>query len=313
MSRVLHQGDATGQGGAALVRMASQGDAMSAVQALLGYRLQGCIHPLVVRFADSAEIKAKKQAKHISAVIAGPPPFQQPRQQQQPPQHAGGGAQHQQQPHQMLLPPQSGSPRLNPYGSLSAAATAAAAMAQQPYQPQGMHSPFGPPQGAGTAGYYGPMKGPPSLSPASYLGHYQPDPPSAYYMAAPGSDPYAFQRSALMAPGANTALVSGGSSGGLPSAFPPPGGMPTATFASWGGGVASLYIKNLPADADRLFLYEKFAPFGAILSVKVGSGRRRVLTLVREVHGEGGGALGLGAAPLWLGAAPCMYRLPSFD
>lgn len=31
----------------------------------------------------------------------------------------------------------------------------------------------------------------------------------------------------------------------------------------------SLYVKNLPADADRLFLYEKFAPHGAIYSVKV--------------------------------------------
>lgn len=32
---------------------------------------------------------------------------------------------------------------------------------------------------------------------------------------------------------------------------------------------ASLYIKNLPLDADKLFLYEKFSPYGAILSVKV--------------------------------------------
>eukprot|EP00882_Tetradesmus_deserticola_P000229 GHRQ01000256.1.p1 GENE.GHRQ01000256.1~~GHRQ01000256.1.p1 ORF type:complete len:376 (+),score=152.20 GHRQ01000256.1:238-1365(+) len=32
---------------------------------------------------------------------------------------------------------------------------------------------------------------------------------------------------------------------------------------------SSLYIKNLPPDADKLFLYEKFSPFGAILSVKV--------------------------------------------
>lgn len=32
---------------------------------------------------------------------------------------------------------------------------------------------------------------------------------------------------------------------------------------------ASLYIKNLPTDADKLFLYEKFSPYGAILSVKV--------------------------------------------
>lgn len=39
------------------------------------------------------------------------------------------------------------------------------------------------------------------------------------------------------------------------------------------GGVqkqpTALYIKNLPADADKLYLYERFARFGAILSVKV--------------------------------------------
>lgn len=32
---------------------------------------------------------------------------------------------------------------------------------------------------------------------------------------------------------------------------------------------SSLYIKNLPPDADKLFLYENFATYGAILSVKV--------------------------------------------
>ena len=31
----------------------------------------------------------------------------------------------------------------------------------------------------------------------------------------------------------------------------------------------SLYVKNLPAEADRLFLYEKFAPHGAVYSVKI--------------------------------------------
>lgn len=28
-------------------------------------------------------------------------------------------------------------------------------------------------------------------------------------------------------------------------------------------------LQNLPVDADKLFLYEKFSPYGAILSVKV--------------------------------------------
>jgi RNA recognition motif-containing protein len=32
---------------------------------------------------------------------------------------------------------------------------------------------------------------------------------------------------------------------------------------------AVLFLQNLPPDADKLFLYEKFSPYGAILSVKV--------------------------------------------
>lgn len=30
-----------------------------------------------------------------------------------------------------------------------------------------------------------------------------------------------------------------------------------------------MYVKNLPPEADKLFLYERFAPHGAVLSVKV--------------------------------------------
>ena len=33
----------------------------------------------------------------------------------------------------------------------------------------------------------------------------------------------------------------------------------------------SLYIKNLPPETDKLFLYERFAPHGGIASVKVGA------------------------------------------
>lgn len=36
-----------------------------------------------------------------------------------------------------------------------------------------------------------------------------------------------------------------------------------------GTGPSSIYVKNLPPEADKLFLYERFAPHGAILSVKV--------------------------------------------
>lgn len=35
------------------------------------------------------------------------------------------------------------------------------------------------------------------------------------------------------------------------------------------GSLGSLYVKNLPPEADKLYLYEKFAVYGAISSVKV--------------------------------------------
>ncbi len=55
----------------------------------------------------------------------------------------------------------------------------------------------------------------------------------------------------------------------------------------------SLYVKNLPAEADRLFLYEKFAPHGAVHSVKILSdeqtGKCRGVGFVN--YGEAAGAL----------------------
>ncbi|KAF6248586.1 hypothetical protein COO60DRAFT_1586506 [Scenedesmus sp. NREL 46B-D3] len=42
-----------------------------------------------------------------------------------------------------------------------------------------------------------------------------------------------------------------------------------AAYGSGGGGMCSVYIKYLPETTDRLWLYEKFAPFGGVLSVKV--------------------------------------------
>ncbi|GMH38961.1 hypothetical protein BSKO_06859 [Bryopsis sp. KO-2023] len=60
----------------------------------------------------------------------------------------------------------------------------------------------------------------------------------------------------------------------VPSAYPPPGVQPYDQSGLLGYAPppslqpASIYIKNLPSDAGKLFLYEKFAPFGAILSVK---------------------------------------------
>jgi hypothetical protein len=35
------------------------------------------------------------------------------------------------------------------------------------------------------------------------------------------------------------------------------------------GGPGSCHVGNMPPDADKLYLYERFAPHGAIVSVKV--------------------------------------------
>lgn len=55
----------------------------------------------------------------------------------------------------------------------------------------------------------------------------------------------------------------------------------------------SLYVKNLPVEADRLFLYEKFAPHGAVHSVKIlsdeQSGKCRGVGFVN--YGDANGAL----------------------
>jgi len=44
---------------------------------------------------------------------------------------------------------------------------------------------------------------------------------------------------------------------------PPPSAQPSLSTCT------SLYVKNLPPETDRLWLYERFAPHGSILSVKV--------------------------------------------
>lgn len=207
--RVLHHGDLTGLGGAALVRLSSVEEATNAIRDLNGYQIPGSYHPLIVKFADNSDTKAKK-----SAARSLPLPLV----------HSG-------QP--QGYPPQ----RHNPYGSLAAAASAAAAVVssqQHVLAPQ----------------HYGFGGSSPSFMNAS------PYSPPQYPYNSPQAvvDP-TYQS---MFP-----LASSSSLGHpLPSAMPSQ--VPQVTLS-----VASLYVKNLPLDADRLFLYEKFAPYGAILSVKV--------------------------------------------
>jgi len=64
--RVLHSGTArsdSGTGAGALIRMATVDEAAQAIAHLHNQRLAGSVMPLVVRFADSQEQKAKKAAR----------------------------------------------------------------------------------------------------------------------------------------------------------------------------------------------------------------------------------------------------------
>ncbi|GAX80990.1 hypothetical protein CEUSTIGMA_g8425.t1 [Chlamydomonas eustigma] len=329
MIRILLPAENMGQGGAALVRMASLEEARTAIQRLQGHQLIGAQQPIVIRFADSADIKAKKQNKasggnteitalgrtststnyyssstmmNSSAVTSSPTPALPT---------------NDSPPHQYHTPPN----KRNPYGSLAAASTAVAVTTSTSSSPDAdafnyrsimQHQPsmmtqssntttgwpfplppsnaYGPSVfgGPSTSGYFPPgmaFASPPEYSNfQGYLGyntplfppHQRPVPPfnggrsmslpSLTYPRRPalssqdflGSSsgghygrPVSSSNSSMAAATASTSAAS--------SALPP------AVIAV----VTSLYVKNLPPDADRLFLYEKFAPFGAILSVKI--------------------------------------------
>ena len=288
-SRVLYQGDSTGQGGAALVRMASTDDASRAVQALQGRELFGAMHPLVVRFADNAEIKAKKQAKHVPTVaLAGPtiPPKQAVHQQQQHhhpmPVHTPVGVS---LPNQRLKnqpppppPPSFIAPSKMPmhlqqpliFGPYSAGGSffGGGPLSYQGYGSQKPGPPVSAYNGAMTSGmgpsnsYSQPQRPPPGhgMGPQGQ--------PEDLYRAFPQQIPASLSPVALE--GGKSAAAAAGMMGVPSGAIGKPGGLNLASSSGPTGGMVSLYVKNLPPDADRLFLYEKFAPFGAVVSVKVG-------------------------------------------
>eukprot|EP00798_Chlamydomonas_sp_ICE-L_P006185 gene6185-2801_t len=221
LSRVLHQGDQTGQGGAALVRMSTVDEAHNAVSRLNGQRVLGALNPLIVRFSDSAEIKARKQAKmtsnpnyHSHPRVAAPFPG---------PGGMRGGNYHQQS---SLLNGQYAAPG----GSDPSQQHLYLEDPNQPFTGHGNH-----PGGTG---------GRPGLAPGG--------PGSGY-------------------PGGGMPIANGG--GHMMGGF---GGVAGGGGYGMGAGnapgmaqTASLYIKNLPLEGDKLMLYEKFSPFGAILSVKL--------------------------------------------
>jgi RNA recognition motif-containing protein len=208
--RVLHHGDLTGLGGAALIRLSSVEEATNAIRDLNGHQIPGSYHPLIVKYADNSEAKAKKSATRSLPL---PSIVQSQQQGYHPPQ------------------------RHNPYGSLSAAASAAAAVVVSQQHLLAQH--------------YGGFGGAPAFINTSQ------------YSAA--QYPYSNPQQAMVDPLYQSIFPLGSSSSlGHQIAAGPPSPGPQVSLS-----VASLYIKNLPLDANRLFLYEKFAPYGAILSVKV--------------------------------------------
>mmetsp|Transcript_38000 Transcript_38000/g.84623 ORF Transcript_38000/g.84623 Transcript_38000/m.84623 type:complete len:438 (+) Transcript_38000:224-1537(+) len=252
MCRVLHQGDQTGQGGAALVRMSTLDEAARSIQGLQGQRVLGAVQPLVVRFADTAEIKARKQAKQVGAAISASAVQQQ----------------------HLLLSHQRYAGTAYP-GGLATMGTAATSLSHIMHQPITLAA--GPGSQAATAAYFttpvassagtlavGAAGMPLAAHPGTYGaaqahdgtgGLYITDPSSTYALAAaPTGSSRGMHAAASASPLMMPAAAGGAASLALPAASLP---------------VASLYVRNLPPEADKVFLYEKFSPFGAILSVKV--------------------------------------------
>ena len=188
------------RGQQALVRMASVEEASRAIASLNGTPPGGgATDILLVRFADTAEEKAKRKAKNENAQNNGIrfAPYQKGPQngRQQGQAQSGGHPSMAGSPYPAVLPP---TPHSVP-------------------QPQ-------------YCSYPAPAQDPSiAVQPQTYAAYQPPayptqDPNAAYYGAA-----YA-------TPAAQTS--------------------------------SSVYVKNLPHDADKLYLYEKFAPHGAITSVK---------------------------------------------
>ncbi|KAK9866094.1 hypothetical protein WJX84_003794 [Apatococcus fuscideae] len=317
------------RGAGALVRLASAEEAARAIEGLHNRLPLGAALPLLIRYADTPEEKARKMAKrdrngvpiqHVQTAQAGfsggqpmqrpsggPFPTQNPAQQmqsgfnaypsgQQMPSALGAfpivQQQQQQQQQQPLL--LEGQPQLATAGFFQGANQAGMSGFQsQPAAsdfsglPGGSipgltaikqepdFSGFGNTSMPGSAGMNGPfMPGPSAAGPAGVGGV------NGSFM--PGLNPS----------GGTTPYMQG--FGGPQTAMGPMGAAPNMQSPTFGslmqmgmqqqqqrmpqqlpqqqqqmGPSSSLYVKNLPLETDKLFLYEQFAPHGAILGVKV--------------------------------------------
>ncbi|CAD7701576.1 unnamed protein product [Ostreobium quekettii] len=218
--RVLYSKE-PGRGGVGLVRMSSPLEAANAISALNGKMPNGCLEPLLVKYADSPADKERK-ARHKQPREARFSPYQKP----------GGGG---------VVLGATGIPNQNP----------------------GMITPLG----ANGTDHLG------QIALQGHLGVPAPDQAiNALAMQTPGLglDGSALNQLALQSPG----LLGVPGQPGAANLMAAGGALSAVGGAAVGGAGAgapscSVYIRNLPPDADKLYLYEHFAPYGGVASVKL--------------------------------------------
>lgn len=297
--RVLHNGDMT-RGAGALVRMSTLQQATAAIEGLNNVG-NGTGLPLLVRFADTPEEKARKLAKKASLPPSKFPSFDLL-------QSLAGQYQLSMDGIHPGLPagftsfsaagvPEANGDRQTPVSIAGRHADGSAA--NVPYPDQPLQSPFAD-SAMGISTPSGQIHPPGNFtnneSPYPQFGHDL----SNVLSASPG---LVNLRAMTSPPPLNLGLDM--SLQHLPSLgmTTHSSGINTNGFLSSGAGSqlqpslhstpCSLYVKNLPIEADRLFLYEKFAPHGAVHSVKIlsdeQSGKCRGVGFVN--YGDANGAL----------------------
>lgn len=244
MCRVLHQGDSLGQGGAALVRFASAVDARRAVMSLKGHRLPGSVHPLIVRFADSAEIKAKKQAKQVISSLT---------------QKANSGMLTN-ATQQLLNSSEAGGQLMVPSSYSLYTALAEASLSHPGFFPAAPQHHSGP-SAIGSV--------PPGLFSSVNSAHHTMRPESLMQNALDSAELLSSATPNIQGL-AEPAPLMGSFNLSPPAALAAPqlaqhamgAGFPAAMSAP-----ATVYVENLPADTTKLLMYELFAPYGPIISL----------------------------------------------
>ncbi|KAL0025180.1 hypothetical protein WJX77_005036 [Trebouxia sp. C0004] len=298
--RVLHNGDMT-RGAGALVRMSTLQQASAAIDALNNVS-NGTGLPLLVRFADTPEEKARKLAKKACLPPSKFPSFDLLQSIAGQYQLSMDGM-HPGLPAGFTAFTAAGTPDASGrQNSVSMAARLPDGSISTPHPEQPMQSPFTD-HGLGVttpSGHVGP--------PGNFANSDSPFPQFGHDLSNVLSNSPALAGLRSMTPpppmnnlglGLDMSLsqhlpsqsISAHSSGNAVDGYLNPCASPQ--LPSLHSTPCSLYVKNLPLDADRLFLYEKFAPHGAVHSVKIlsdeQSGKCRGVGFVN--YGDANGAL----------------------